>query len=482
MLKTRTNALKLALWDPALLWYAKAVAAMKSRPANDPTGWIYQAAIHGWTDDPALKSSTATWKQWTHNQVLPTAQQRTAFWGQCQHGTWYFLPWHRIYLGYFEKIVGKTIVDLGGPADWALPYWNYDQGVPSGKLPDAFTQAKLPDGSVNALLEPKRDAGNDGKPFLVQKRIALAPAFGEHQFASSTPTSSPGFGGPVTRFEHSGGTHGALETAPHDEVHVEIGGWMGNPATAAVDPIFWLHHANIDRLWAAWLKADPANKNPLATSKWQAFRFTFNDGLGKTPTLTPADIVDSKSSVFSYEYDDLSTAVPVKPAAVPSAPPSPMTEEPLPEMIGASSAPLPLTSEAKTTSVPLFPVSGPLLALGAVGTPFNQAYLHVENVRGKGQPGSFDVYLNVPDGAGEEDAERFYIGTVPTFGLEHASVSSSRHPGNGLRFTFNVTDAVNLLKTENKWDPAILKVTFRPTKALPADAEVQVGRVSLYFA
>jgi tyrosinase len=37
-------------------------------------------------------------------------------------------------------------------------------------------------------------------------------------------------------------------------------GWMSDPDKAALDPIFWLHHANIDRLWAAWTKGVPNEK------------------------------------------------------------------------------------------------------------------------------------------------------------------------------------------------------------------------------
>jgi tyrosinase len=46
-------------------------------------------------------------------------------WNQCQHQGWYFVPWHRGYVFAFEAIIAKTIKDLGGPADWTLPYWNY---------------------------------------------------------------------------------------------------------------------------------------------------------------------------------------------------------------------------------------------------------------------------------------------------------------------------------------------------------------------
>ena len=43
----------------------------------------------------------------------------------------------------------------------------------------------------------------------------------------------------------------------HGSVHVRTGGDMGGVPTAAYDPIFYLHHANIDRLWADWQTAHP---------------------------------------------------------------------------------------------------------------------------------------------------------------------------------------------------------------------------------
>jgi tyrosinase len=46
-------------------------------------------------------------------------------WNQCQHQGWYFVNWHRGYVFAFEAIIAKTIKDLGGPAGWTLPYWNY---------------------------------------------------------------------------------------------------------------------------------------------------------------------------------------------------------------------------------------------------------------------------------------------------------------------------------------------------------------------
>jgi len=48
--------------------------------------------------------------------------------------------------------------------------------------------------------------------------------------------------------------------SPHGSVHGRVGGNMGSVPYAGFDPIFWLHHANVDRLWAVW---QASNSGPL---------------------------------------------------------------------------------------------------------------------------------------------------------------------------------------------------------------------------
>lgn len=57
---------------------------------------------------------------------------------------------------------------------------------------------------------------------------------------------------------------GVLEGSPHNLVHNSVGspaGFMGN-YLSPVDPIFFLHHANLDRLWDVWTRKQEAHKNP----------------------------------------------------------------------------------------------------------------------------------------------------------------------------------------------------------------------------
>jgi tyrosinase len=56
---------------------------------------------------------------------------------------------------------------------------------------------------------------------------------------------------------------GALEGI-HNSGHVWVGGSMGSIATAPCDPVFWMHHAEIDRIWWQWQQANPGQNPPLA--------------------------------------------------------------------------------------------------------------------------------------------------------------------------------------------------------------------------
>jgi tyrosinase len=156
------------------------------------------------------------------------------------HHTLRFLPWHRIFLAHLERALRSIHPDV------SIPYWDWtqksEQGFPSwltGVLPTVVTPSR----TINVLRSPGTSAD------LATIASNTPNALGQTIFNSFTL---------------------ALE-AIHDSVHVWVGGSMGVIATAPADPIFWMHHANIDRLWAAW-QASAA-------------------GAGKNQPLTGADLV-----------------------------------------------------------------------------------------------------------------------------------------------------------------------------------------------
>ena len=184
--------------DRMLTSYANAIKAMKGLPSTDGRSWENQAQIHN---------------------------------NHCPHGNWFFLPWHRAYLRYFEEICR----DLSFDREFVLPYWNWTKDP---RVPKPFW-----DGELN---DPTRRIGpNDemSSEFVGQKVIEdIMKKTNFEDFASYRSTKTRG---------GVGGGQALLERAPHNYVHGRIGGDMGTFVSPR-DPIFWLHHANIDRLWAMW--------------------------------------------------------------------------------------------------------------------------------------------------------------------------------------------------------------------------------------
>ncbi|NJK42232.1 MAG: tyrosinase family protein [Aquincola sp.] len=85
---------------------------------------------------------------------------------------------------------------------------------------------------------------------------------------------------------------------PHFFTHVALGGDMAEFSTVGGDPIFYLHHCNLDRIWESWNRL--GNKNP-ADPKYLNRKFAFGDRSGKRVDL-PVSASD-RTAQLGYEYD-----------------------------------------------------------------------------------------------------------------------------------------------------------------------------------
>lgn len=484
-MRTRRDVWKLDEWNPILEWYARGIAEMQKRPINNSLSWRYQAAIHEYirSRDPFADPADA----------LPSSGQRRRFWSQCQHNSWFFLPWHRMYLLHFERIVAATIKQLGGPDDWALPYWNYsDTSNPNARrLPPAFRATSLPDGSPNPLrIEDRVPEANNGDEIAADFEVDLSTCLLEESFISAPFGGDPGFGGRRTAFNHSGGAMGDVERIPHGSMHVAVGGntgWMSGFNTAGLDPIFWLHHCNIDRLWSVWIARDLLHKNPNQAAWLTNVKFEFHDATGAEVTMTSSQMVDTKAAPLLYEYEDISDPIGVIEAV--EAVERPMEEErPVPEMVGATEQPVTLTGETTSTSLPISAPAGPAAGLESTEAP-KRVHLNLENITSTGKPTSYLVYLNLPPGGDPAEHRDHFAGLLPMFGVAEATEATDEHPGGGLHYSLDITNVVRTLEAKNDWDPNNMRVTFVPRVRSASQLEspeesspVQVGRVSLYYS
>jgi hypothetical protein len=118
-----------------------------------------------------------------------------------------------------------------------------------------------------------------------------------------------------------------LESGPHGIVHVTIGGDMSDMGSPN-DPIFWLHHCNIDRLWAWW---NALGRHNTTNRLWTTFQF---NGIFQTPqgqgvtawNVGVSDMLDHQA--WGYTYPDL----PGNPALPPI--PGPQADPNLPANVG----------------------------------------------------------------------------------------------------------------------------------------------------
>ena len=466
-------------WHPTLLWYARGVRSLQARNGStfgEPRSWRHLAETHG---------SFIPANQWPSG----------ARWDSCEHGSWHFLPWHRVYLHHFERIMREEIVGIGGPADWALPYWNYsDQTRPDVRsLPPAFRIASLPDGTPNPLLVAQRGPGINSGAQIPAGSTDTTDMFSETAF---TLAFAGGFGGrSAVAGTHRGAGGGTLEDHPHGFVHVDVGGFnprglMSNFETAAQDPIFWLHHANIDRLWEAWRRARPTNTNPTS-QQWRDARFAFGSGSTVT-SLTTAQIVDPRQPPLGYRYSDMQVT-PTGETFVerPDEAPTVIGEDEgrPPELVGASSGPVPLGAQPTTTQVAVSGPTGPVakeMSEGGVPGPGARVYLRLENITGTTLHASgIQVHVNVPSGAKATDFPDRRAGVVSMFGVVEASRRTSTHSGSGRDATFDITRIVRALSAAGQWNPQSLQVSFTPVpdaRGNVAEGDVKVGRVSLFYA
>ena len=277
----------------------RGVEVMKSRDsaarnsANWRRSWQFWANMHlhfGQNcNGPVLgHPSFAGQQDWTAQSV---AETRT--WCQCEHGTDHFIAWHRMYLWYFERVLSQA----AGDPNLHLPYWDYSDPA-SRELPVAYRSPTYVDQNgqtkPNPLFTPHRHPGlNAGTVSLQASTVSLAQAFGEDDFLNNV----------------SGGFSGVLEQTPHGAVHcsVTVGpscsgtGLMGNVATAAQDPIFWLHHANIDRLLECWINDDPANHQLPGTKAFLSRKYTFVNETGARRVRAVRTMLTTPQLGYTYE-------------------------------------------------------------------------------------------------------------------------------------------------------------------------------------
>ncbi|WP_158810408.1 tyrosinase family protein [Beijerinckia sp. L45] len=170
------------------------------------------------------------------------------------HGNVGFLPWHRAYVLDLERALQAIDPTV------TVPYWRFDQAAPA-ILDRDFMGESGPAGRV--LFRPGHPLDSwmtDGQSGIT--RGLRFPINNPANVISESQTMA--LGGPSSDY----GGFDRMEGNPHGSAHVSFDGPINFPPTAVRDPLFFMLHCNIDRLWAKWQwvnrRDDPADPRAYA--------------------------------------------------------------------------------------------------------------------------------------------------------------------------------------------------------------------------
>jgi hypothetical protein len=427
----------------ALASYKKAIRAMLALPPEDPRNWYRLALVH--TVD-------------------------------CPHGNWWFLPWHRGYLGWFEQ----TCRELSGDATFAIPYWDWSEDTgPNGEFKPA-----VPAAMYEEILDPSgpgfiptydafynryadvvrklpwwdRAGANGGQYEQLLNRgvrfpedlwfdIAQDPRglfFFDLAHARGLPKDKPqldaattktvlkatildglgprdflSFASPKTFFHGSVTGFGIIEGQPHNNVHNCVGGAYNGAGgfmqanLSPVDPLFFLHHSNIDRLWDVWTRKQMGRGYPILPegadlARWRGENFLFfTDAKGAPVTKTKAGDY-AAIGAFDYDYQPGTGEEVVPPAA--AAAKAPLRAAPT-QRFTATILNSTIAAGAPARATVTMP-SG-LLAAPAQTAPL---FAEVTVDFGTGDHAPVALMLNAPAGETPDPTRDDYVATLAMFG------------------------------------------------------------------
>ena len=228
-------------------------------------------------DYPALVAAV---RQMKRNRD-PDDPEGWRFWARahekhCPHGSDYFLAWHRGFLHLFEQHIRQ----LTRRDHLRIPYWNY------------FQLSKVPH---------ELAAGGSRNPFFERRKgLDVGAAL---LYRAFDPT--------LDKFQHGLGDcfESRLESC-HNNIHNLIGGAMTTMQSPS-DMVFWIHHANVDRLWAGWAARRPL-AIPAADSPYWDGELEYGAGfkIGRRQVIDPA--------LLGYSYENVE--LPAKPRPEPGKP------------------------------------------------------------------------------------------------------------------------------------------------------------------
>lgn len=311
-----------------------ALERMQQMSTDEPLSYYRISAIHG---------TNLTW----NNDIGGNYPNGN---GYCYHGDRLLPPWHRPYISLYEKTLldltteivqdfpeGSVKSDhLATLATWRMPYWDWamNASIPTIVSSTTVSVKRMENGTLRTINIPNPLASycfqipNDRNTIISSSyprniRTVRNPTVQNNIYVTQADLTNSRMIG--IESDLKSGVYDTLTLAKnynsfsntaedpfsiagvHSAIHVAIGGeqgYMADLSFAAFDPIFYLHHANIDRLFALWQALHPdsylcndTSIYPNDETELHPFRKTDNQYW--TPKLA------RNVTAFGYTYPEL---------------------------------------------------------------------------------------------------------------------------------------------------------------------------------
>ncbi len=472
----------------------------EERICDDPLSWYYQGAIH-WVPTGAPEISGIQ----EHNPLCEIysgftgssgSEKLLPSWDNCTHDLLstseiHFLPWHRLFVYHFEKIVRE----LSENPNFTLPYWDYislsDTELPNEARRTMPTEFFVPADPSNSLYESARDSSlTAGEPLgeVFVRESLLEPVTGlnnEEQYESFNSTLDSTIhgmmhvylGGGFNDTEQNRQIFNPIFNRDQNALGNPQFGLMTNVPSAGFDPIFWMHHGNIDRLWAQWTN-DKHVTVTLAELEAVNWPYQFFEPNGEVTNYSMQEVFDSVYDM-DYVYDD---------GTSPNFPVSLnlrtlMANQLRKTLLGSTQTRKTVGSEQEfTQTIPFTPQFRNQLNSNQLRSrdPSSQPNYKLEvDVTYIGQPrGIYKVYLNLPNDESARnsaiaDIDTYFVGTISFFVLESDRPTTKK-------FQFDITDEL-LLQIQNleelNTDSASISIL---KQGGPVDETLTIDNLAIY--